>query len=197
MNTYSELINKHEGGNCFIFGAGPSLRFISTDDLFPWLGKCGIKIAVNSSVIKCSNFDYWISNDSLCRRWSWWIKVKNGDGIKIVRNSWEEYKDELDGFLYFEPRKDDSCIDEEEIGLVSCSSVPSALDLALQMGCMNIFLIGVDHTEYKGKDHFWKFYPKNIWPKSTPPAQGPWDQQKSIFGNNINAYEALNKYEKM
>ena len=87
MNTYVDLIGKHEGEACFIFGAGPSLRFCATDDMFPWLGTYGIQIAINSSVIECDNFDYWISNDSLCCRWDWWKKVKRGTGIKIVRNS--------------------------------------------------------------------------------------------------------------
>ncbi|MCD6434901.1 MAG: hypothetical protein J7L15_00710 [Clostridiales bacterium] len=194
MNTYLTLRDRHIGEVCFIYGAGPSLRFCSTDDRFPWLGTYGVQIAVNSSVIECDNFDYWISNDSLCRRWSWWKNVKQGIGTKIVRNSWEPYKEELDGFLFFEPRESDEEIKEDENKLVSCSSVPTSLDLAMQMGCKKIFILGLDHNNYEGKDHFWKFYPKHIWPKANPPAQGPWKQQQSIFSNNIKAYKALKEY---
>jgi hypothetical protein len=138
------------------------------------------------------NFDYWISNDSLCRRWSWWKDVKNGKGTKIVRNSWEKYKDELKDFLFFSPRPTpEDIINPEDTGLAYCGSVPSSIDLAIQMGCKKIFVFGLDHNAYRGKHHFWQFMEKNEQPKANPPAQGPWSQQQSVFPIGLKAYGAL------
>ena len=195
MNTYEKLINKHRGEPCFIFGAGPSLWHNMHEPFFKKIKQHGITIAVNSSVMAIPDFDYWISNDALCRRWSWWKSVKDGSGIKIVRNSWGKYKAELEDFLFFSPRNtSEDIIDSTDKGLAYCSSVPSAIDLSIQMGCKNIFLFGVDHNEYKHKHHFWQFMKVDNQPKANPPAQGPWSQQKKVFDINVKAYEALNKF---
>ena len=103
-----------------------------------------------------------------------------------------KYKDELEDFLFFSPRPtSEGVINPHDIGLSYCSSVPSAIDFSLQMGCKKIFLFGVDHTIVEGKHHFWQFMEKNKRPKATPPAQGSWNQQKTVFKTNIIAYEAL------
>jgi hypothetical protein len=195
VNTYNKLINSHIGENVFILGAGPSLWGCMSDPLFNKLRNYGITIAVNSAVIAMPKFDYWISNDALCRRWSWWKDVKNGSGIKIVRDSWLKYKDELDDFLFFSPRPTpEAVINSEDEGLAYCSSVPSAVDLAIQMGCKNIFLLGVDHTDLNGKHHFWQFMEPFKMPKAHPPAQGPWNQQRSVFKINMLAFNALKEF---
>lgn len=190
MNSYVQLINKHRGENAFIFGAGPSLWKNMQEPFFEEIHKHGITIVVNSAVIAVPDFDYWISNDALCRRWSWWKDVEKGKGIKVVRNSWEKYKDELKDFLFFEPRPTpEDTINCGHIGLAYCSSIPSSIDLAIQMGCKKIFLLGVDQDDYNGRHHFWQFMDKQ--PIAKPPAQGPWQQQKKVFDLNIEAYEAL------
>ena len=128
-------------------------------------------------------------------RWSWWEDVKKSRCTKIVRNSWEKYKDELEGFLFFEPRPTpEDIINSEDIGLAYCSSVPSAIDLAIQMGCKKIFLLGVDHNSHLGKDHFWQLWPKKHWPKANPPAQGSWSQQQTVFPYNMKAFKALKRF---
>ena len=58
MNTYAQLIGKHDGEIAFIFGAGPSLWYNMQDSFFPEISKYGITIAVNSAVIARKNFDY-------------------------------------------------------------------------------------------------------------------------------------------
>ena len=190
MNSYIQLINNHENENAFIFGAGPSLWHNMHEPFFKEISKYGITIAVNSAVLAVPNFDYWISNDSLCRRWSWWKDVKNGEGIKVVRNSWKKYKEELDDFLFFNPRPtSEDIIHPGHIGLAYCSSVPSSIDLAIQMGCKKIFLFGVDQNAQRGKHHFWQYMDKQ--PVARPSAQGPWEQQKKVFDLNIKAYDAL------
>ena len=195
MNTYTELIDKHKGENCFIYGAGPSLYFNMHESLYSWFNTYGVTIAVNSGSLAEPDFDYWVSNDSLCRRWDYWKKVKKGKGIKVVRNSWEKYKKELDGFLYFEPRPTpEDIINPEDIGLAYCSSVPSSIDLAIQMGCKKIFVLGLDHNSYDGKDHYWQFWRNHLQPKANPVAQGPWKEQQKVFPFNMKAYKALKKF---
>jgi hypothetical protein len=195
MNSYVQLINNHRDENCFIFGAGPSLWHNMHEPFFREIPKRGITIAVNSAVLAVPNFDYWVSNDSLCMRWSWWEDVKNGKGIKVVRNSWEKYKEELDDFLYFEPRPTpEDTINPGHIGLAYCSSVPSSIDLAIQMGCKKIFLLGVDQNAPRGKHHFWQYMDKQ--PVAKPPAQGPWEHQKKVFDFNNKAYDALSAFAK-
>ena len=195
MNTYKQLIGKHEGENAFVFGAGPSLWYNMHEPFFPHIKEHGIRIAVNSAVMAVPDFDYWISNDALCRRWNWWRKVKGGKGVRIVRDSWLKYKEELDGFLFFSPRPtSEGEINPDDEGLAYCSSVPTSIDLAIQMGCKKIFLFGVDHNDHKGRNHFWQFMPKHKQPIATPPAQGPWKQQKTVFPMNLLAYGALKEF---
>lgn len=194
-NTYTSLINKHDKCSAFILGAGPSLWYHTQDPFFSKIGDFGITISVNSSVMVCPDFDYWISNDSLCRRWSWWPLVKKGQGIKVVRNSWNKYKKDIGGFLSFDPRPTPAnFIDPMDVGLAYCSSVPSAIDLSLQMGCKKIFLFGVDHSEVDGKHHFWQFYPLSKHPFSAPSVQDSWKRQNDLFDMNISAYTALKKF---
>jgi hypothetical protein len=121
--------------------------------------------------------------------WSYFSNVKNSKCTKIVRDSWKKYEKELEGFLYFWPRKtSENIIDENEIALCYCSSAVSAIDFSIQFGCKKIFLLGVDHYAVDGKTHFWEFLPKAeqpIGPKSS------YIQQKNVFEFNNLAFNAL------
>lgn len=197
MNTYLKLINKHRGENAFIFGAGPSLWFNMQHPLFAKIHDHGITIVVNSAVLAVPNFDYWVSNDILCRRWSYWKDVINGSGIKVVRDSWEKYKKELDGFLFFHHRPtSEDVINLNDVGLAYCSSIPSSIDLAIQMGCKQIFLLGVDQNDYEGKHHFWQFMDKDKQPVCNPNVQDSWERQREIFDISNKALEALKGFAK-
>lgn len=192
MNTYTELIDKHKGENCFIYGAGPSLFYNMQEPFFKELKNNGIVITVNSAIIAEEEPDFWISNDHLTVNWSWFVKVRNSKCIKVIRNSWLEYKQEFDEFYIFKPREtSEDVIDFEENALAYCCSVSSAIDFGIQCGCKKIFLLGLDHCEYKGRHHYWQFFSRKNQPRQLKPAQGPFSQQKSLFPIHLKAYKAL------
>jgi hypothetical protein len=182
------------GKTVFILGAGTSLNFCIKYSKFNQIYN-HVVVSVNSSILALnlskinSNNTYWISNDSICRYWSYFPKVKNSKCTKIVRDSWMKYEKELEGFLYFWPRKtSEDIINEDEIALCYCSSCISAIDLSIQMGCKKIFLLGVDHYEVDEKTHFWEFLPKTEQPFGP---KSPYSQQKSVFEFNNLAFKAL------
>lgn len=207
MNTYTELIDKHKNTNCFVIGAGTSLFDIYINPLWGDINNgSNIIITINSAIVSMdwnnenkNNNRYWISTDSLCMKWSFFNKnVKKSNCIKIVRNSWEKYKDELDGFLFFEPRPTpENIVKPEDIGLCYCSSVPSGIDLAIQMGCNNIFLLGIDQYEKNGKRYFWELFPKDKQPRQIRPAIPNFKEQSKVFEYNNKAYEALKMFAKL
>ena len=136
-----------------------------------------------------------MSNDALCRHWTWWKDVRRGKGIKVVRKSWLKYKRELKRFLFFSPRPtSEGIINPDDIGLCYCSSVPSAIDFAIQAGCKKVFLLGVDHKAIDEKHHFWQFFPRYEQPRQLKPAQEGWSKQQEVFPLNIKAYKALKEF---
>lgn len=210
MRYYApDLINKHAGQTAFICAAGPSFYDIYVSYLFTRIFD-HVVISVNSSIIAMPwkgertfgfNIDYdrcyWISNDAMCRRWSWWEDVKKSKCIKIVRDSWTKYEDELKDFFYFSPRSTpEDFINPNEEKLAYCSSTPTAIDLAIQMGCKKIILLGLDQKESHGYHHFWQLLNEEKKPFANPPAQGPWEQQKKVFEINNKAFKALHNFAK-
>ncbi len=197
QNSYLQLKNSHEGKNCVILGCGPSLFFASQNKNFNKIHE-HVVISVNSSIMlmpwKEGEKDkrYWVSNDHLCTRWTWWDDVVPSKSIKVVRNSWWKYRKELEGFLFFRPRPtSEDVINPDDVGLSFPSSCPSALDLSLQMGCKQIFLLGVDHSQTKGMTHFWDGFSKALRPSQNAPAQGPYQIQARTFKYNLMAYRGL------
>ncbi len=197
MNTYTQLIDKHEGEICFIYGCGPSLYLNIFEDDFNEIVNRGIRIAVNSSVMVKDHFDYWISNDHLCVNWDWFSMVKKSKCTKIVRDSWEKYTEDIEGFYIFSPRKtSEGEIDFKDDGLSYCSSIPTSVDFSIKCGFKNIFLLGADHCldNKTGYHHFWQFFPKEDQPRQLKPAQSLWACQKKVFKYNNMAYKALSKF---
>jgi len=201
MNTYTSLIGKHEGENAFVLGAGTSLYDLCVSYSFPEIFN-HVVISINSSIMVTHweegdpDKRYFISNDSLCRRWSWWEKVLNSKCTKIVRDSWLKYKDELPGFLFFKPRPtSEGIIDSDDEGLAYCSSVPSGIDLAIQMGCKRIFVFGLDHNRCGDATHYWQLlWDKKDWPTQNRPAQQPYKGQEKVFEISNLAYAALESW---
>jgi hypothetical protein len=78
---------------------------------------------------------YWVSNDALVRWWDYWQKIKASKATRVVRDSWKKYEKELKDFYYFWPRptSEGICNPDDE-GLAYCSSVPTSIDLCVQMG---------------------------------------------------------------
>ena len=193
LESYEKLIDKHVGESVFVIGSGTSLFDLDLVQIHEH-----VVISVNSSFIRMpwadGNCDkrYWISNDSAVREWSYWKDVKEGKCIKIIRNSWKKYYDEIPDFLVFSPRKKvDIMVDPNEKALCYSSSVPSAIDLAIQMGCNKIFLLGVDHYFLNQKSHFWQLYPKQNQPIPLKTILPPAFMQQYIFDLNKVSYDAL------
>lgn len=193
-----------------ILGAGPSLRLFD----FSNISNCHL-FSINSSILK-TKWDIpgqadlmrvWISNDSLCRKWSYFDKVKSDICFKVVRDSWLKYQDELKDFIFFNPRKTrEDIIEESDDGLLYNSSVPSAIDLAIKLGFKEIYLFGIDHITENEKSHFWQFLslkdqPKerisngktNIYLMPTKIMQ-PVSMQKNVWNMNIDVFKSLNNY---
>lgn len=200
LKSYTELIDKHKGENAFICGAGLSFFDCMSHKDFNKIHD-HVVVSVNSSFIampwKSGSPDkrYWISNDALVRRWSYWEDLKASNCTKIVRDSWSAYFDEIPDFYQFSPRPTpENEVNENDRGLCYCSSVPSALDLCLQMGCNKIFLLGVDHYfDPAGRSHFWQFLPYDQQPKRNDGRLASHFEQILAFSYNDKAYPALKK----
>lgn len=198
----SDLANAHLGKKCFVVGAGPSVAFAKLKCLDPY-----VVISVNSSILLLdwsrgsSDNRFWISNDSLCLKWDYfWKKVIKSSCTKIVRDSWRKYHAKTDpyGFRYFQPRQSESIpLAVDDGGLCSVSSVPTAIDLALLMGCQSIYLLGSDQQMMHGNSHFWQFWEKDKRPRRSDkdrnfkPEQ---NHQIEIFEKNISVFSALNEF---
>jgi hypothetical protein len=127
--------------------------------------------------------------------WSWWPQVLNSRCAKIVRNSWEKYKDDIKGFYIFEPRKtSEDIIDPQDTGLCYSCSVSSAIDFSIKLKVKRIFVCGLDHNTIQGKHHFWQFFPKNKQPKQLRPAQENWNVQQKVFPIHLQSYRALEEF---
>ena len=198
LRPYTILENKHVGENAFICGAGPSFLDCINHPFFNKIHS-HVVVSVNSSFIAMpwmNNPDngkrYWLSNDALCRRWSYWHNVKKAKAIKIIRDSWGKYFDEIPDFLYFWPRptSEGECNPDHK-GLAYCSSVPTAIDLCIQMGIKRIFLLGVDHKQRKGHSHFWQFLARHKQPFRFDGGMAKWGEQTRAFDFNNIAYPAL------
>lgn len=200
-NTYTELIDKHKGESCIILGAGPSLYTLCQSYHFGEILD-HVVISVNSAFMPLVDFEldpekhYWVSNDTLCKKWSYWKDVDKSQCTKVVRDSWSKYRKTMTNTLYFSPRPtSEDKINPKDTGLCYCSSIPSAIDLAIQMGCKNIFLFGVDHNDCGGRHHFWQLlYDRENRPTANANIYDSWKKQKKVFEFNNKAYKALNKF---
>jgi hypothetical protein len=200
MNTYVELLDKHKGETALILGAGPSLYDLCMSYRFAEIAD-HVVLSVNSAFMPLSKYEldpekhYWVSNDTLCRRWSYWKDVENSNCTKVVRDSWLKYKEVMTNTFFFSPRPtSEDVVNPMDIGLCYCSSVPTALDLAIQMGCRKIILFGVDHNVSRGRHHFWQIlYNKKDQPTANANIYDSWRKQQKVFEFNNKAYKGLKK----
>ena len=207
LSDLSDLYNIHCGRKCFVVGAGPSLCFLDLSALDEH-----IVISVNSSILKLnwnegiSGFApsinrYWISNDRLCVKWDYfWKSVLRSKSLKIVRTSWLKYDDKIrdHNFRYFAPRESEKMpLSDEDPGLCYVSSVPTAIDLAIRMGCSHIYLMGVDQAMLHGNSHFWQFWDKKKWPQRSDKSKNfrpEQKHQKVVFEENESVFQSLKEY---
>jgi len=201
LKYYNILKDKHSGRSCFICGAGLSFFDIINSKYFNNIFD-HVVISVNSSIIAMPWYNgstdrrYWVSNDSAVRLWTYWEQVKKSKATRIIRDSWKKYYHEIPkDFLVFSPRSSNSKIDFKEDKLSFVSSVPTAIDLAIQMGCKKIFLLGCDHYTVNNKSHFWQRYAKEEQP-TTRGHVAPVLMQQLVFSQNQESYVALKEFAK-
>lgn len=146
---------------------------------------------------------FWVSTDYLCSQWSYFHScVMKYDCTRIVRNSWAKSSEEIgksNQFSFFVPRKHHDIADPNEDALFGGSSILSAIDFALKLGCKQVYLLGVDHRNLHGNSHFWQFWPKKYRPKRESKSgdyQPCQRQQKRVFGSNMKVFAVLEKYSK-
>jgi hypothetical protein len=197
LKPYTLLKDKHVGETAFVLGSGTSLNNLDISGIHKH-----VVICVNSSILLMdwekgkADKRYWISNDAFCRKWSYWKYVMEAKANRVVRDSWRKYFRELEGFYVFSPRPtDENSLNVEDEGLCHCSSVPSALDLALQMGCKKIFLLGADHyiRGAMGRRYFWEHWDR----KKRPHFKGmihSRHHQMRIFILNNKMYNHLDRF---
>ena len=195
---YNELIGRNKVPKCYILGAGISLFNDSLHKDF-----YNIKdavISVNSSILLGkkihSQEKYWISNDSAVTYWSYFKDVLEDNSEIIIRNTWEQkYYDRVTRNVWmFSARENVAmALDSHEQRLCGISSVPSAIDLAIQIGYKSIYILGLDHYFYEGKSHFWQMFPKEKQP-TTVQYFAPQRMQQIMFEKNMECYEKLNDF---
>ena len=201
FQPYTILNDKHIGETCFILGSGTSLNKIIKSSNFVGIND-NVVISVNSSIIALSwdsgkpDKRYWTSNDASVMNWDYWNKVKNSKATKIIKTTWKEFYDKIPkDFLIFHPRKSGEYeVDFEDDGLCYISSMPTAIDLAIKMGCKNIFLLGCDHYFVQGKSYFWQFWPEDKRPIDNNKGKASLGFQNYMFEKNLMLYSNLNKF---
>ena len=201
MNTYLSLLNKHKGKLCIILGAGPSLNDLCMSSRFADITD-HVVISVNSAFMPLVKFEldpekhYWVSNDTLCRRWSYWKDVEKSNCTKVVRNSWKKYREVMTNTFFFSPRPTlEGKVNPMDVGLCYPFSGVSALDLSLQLGCKKIILFGIDQNIIHGKHHFWQLYDRKNRPIDDKPLiVDSWKKQNKVFESNSKSFAALKKF---
>lgn len=207
-SNFKELYQKEfDGQSCNIIAAGPSL--LEFEKSICNQRHCFI---VNSAIL-FANWDeesiykrFWVSNDSLCLRWSYWDKVVSSKCNIIVRDSWYKYIDLLPSRVkFFTPRSNNTNLNDEDEGLCYCSSVPTCIDMAIKFNFKNIYIYGLDHDS-KHTGYFWESWNSEDKPKhiidfskgrnfSTAPValKQPVDQRLAVWKENVDCFQALNK----
>lgn len=167
-----DLKDKHKGKLAFVSGAGPSLRFIDSDRLSPY-----VIFAANSAVLKFPNCDYFVTDDDGVKAWNYWqTTVRDSRCIKLL------YEDKLknqvahlrsEEIIFFShrqwatPQKNGELLyhkenvkltEDPEFPIIgSRTSAATALHFAYIMGCDPIVLLGCDCC-YEGRNrYFWQF----------------------------------------
>lgn len=166
----ANLQDKHANKLCFVAGASPSLRFVDYNVI-----KDYIIITVNSSILKFPNCNYFVTDDQDVVNWNYWYKTAiESTCIKLL------YEDKLSQYVdnqrndiifykhrhYNEHAKNKDEYDFESLKIYNNaatpiigarSSIASAINLAIIMGCNPICLLGMDNHYEGNKRYFWQF----------------------------------------
>lgn len=165
-----DLEGKHAGKPGLIVGSGPSLYGIKPESL----KEIGVIFAVNSSISKMTNADYFICDDYGVRTWDYYLDVlPKTDAISLL------YEKKLKGqtshlnkekVLFFNHKwwYDPKSKTHNPDGLVMTKNAEdpiigartaagTAVHWAYIMGCDPIILVACDCCYMHGKRYYWQF----------------------------------------
>jgi len=169
-----DLKDVHSGKLCFIYGGGPSLRYVDEKQL-----KDYVNITVNSGFVKNRLCDYFVSDDSAIKSWSYFDQIWHFSFTKLLfrerfEPSCSKKKNVVfyDHTWWFSPSDkkynlDGLTLTKEEPIVGARTSMGSAVHLAYIMGCDPIVLLGNDCRIKDGKRYFWQYHKKNHQPFRT------------------------------
>jgi hypothetical protein len=217
MIEYKELIGSENGKSAFVVGSGTSVYSCMKDTPELWSKmQDHVVVSVNASILTMPEWDesnsdhkYWLSVDSLCIKWSYFDKVLRSKAKRVVRSSWKKYEKELpEDFYYFTPRDGEPHnIRIDQKGVAASSSNLAAADFAIQLGCKNVFYLGMDQYFVGKNRYFWQLLPPEEQPdlnfnrtamkrnvEKTPGLIHPAKDQLKNFNMSNKVYPALKKY---
>ncbi len=153
----------HIGKMAFVLGSGPSLR-----NLNPEILKGHISIAINGSILKAPEADYYFSCDYGMVLWKSWTTLKSlSCHIMMACNvGFTSFEHRLDRKVFediseyrrhYLKRKEGLEIDKNPVMISGSSSVHSAIHFAHLLGCSPIILVGCDCQYVDGKKHYGEF----------------------------------------
>jgi hypothetical protein len=161
----SDLRDIHKGKLCFIYGAGPSLHYLDTEPLKPY-----VSIAVNSGLLRAKWCDYFLSDDVGVSSWRYYIDLlPTLPCLKLLyRDKLKTHCGHLSNVLLFSHTWWYSPADEkynppgilltkDEPIIGAINSVGSALHFAYIMGCNPVVMLGCDCCYKEGHRYFWQY----------------------------------------
>lgn len=164
--------NKYNNESVCIIGGGPSVNDIDLDFL-----KDKKVITVNSGILAYSLCDFFVSDDSAVKNWSYYKDVVKNKCYKFLyKDKWHEHLKDLDNTILYEhtwwysPENQQYNLEglkltQDEPIIGSRTSMGSAVHIAFIMGFKTIYLIGNDCSLKNGKRYFWQYWDKRAQPK--------------------------------
>jgi len=165
--TVFDFFEIHHNKMAFILGAGPSLHSINTKVLEPY-----VTFAVNSSIMKMPQANYFVTDDSAANDWNWYRSTAASSSAikflfkpKLIDKASHFRQKEIAWFDHVpahSPDFDPNCVEGyefEDTGeiVAARTSAGTAVHLAWLMGCNPIVLLGCDACHSQGKRYFWQF----------------------------------------
>ncbi len=167
-----DLKDVHNGKLCFIYGGGPSLRYIDVRQ-----SKDYVNITVNSGFLKNMLCDYFVSDDSAISSWNYYNWIWDFSFTKLLfRDRFEPICSKKQNVIFYDHtwwfspsdkqyNMKGLLLTKEEPIVGARISMGSAVHLAHIMGCDPIVLLGNDcKLARDGKRYFWQYRKKNRQP---------------------------------
>ncbi len=151
FDCLQDFRNVHRGRPIFVAGAGPSLRFVNSS-----LAEKHIVIAVNASILKFIQAEYFFTCDETAPKTNIWLSLENLN-CKIIKANNTIFG--VDQFLkgrafHFQKEKGFKMNMNAEKLIFGTSSIHPAVHFAQILGGNPIVLLGCDCTFSEGKKHF-------------------------------------------